>query len=108
VIFSILVGILGDFGHFGAKMGDSWRFWWLGWGVGAALFFRFRQDLQAADPSRCSMVQNASIVIKGFAVSWSALSWFAFVSGFVRGGILRVAQNDKGARGGFPASFLFV
>jgi hypothetical protein len=29
VIFSILVGIPGDFGHFGAKMAVFLRFWWL-------------------------------------------------------------------------------
>jgi hypothetical protein len=61
-------------------------------------------------------------------ICWSALIWVVYEGWLVRGGILRVAQNDKGDscgfwrtvvalctvqndkgdRGGFPASFLLA
>ena len=44
----------------------------------------------------------------GLLGDWSALRWVVFAGWFARGEILRVAQNDKGDRGGFPASFLLA
>jgi hypothetical protein len=38
----------------------------------------------------------------------SALRWMEFAGWSARSEILRVAQNDKGDRGDFPASFLLA
>jgi hypothetical protein len=52
-------------------------------------------------------VAPTGLLDRGCWGNGSALSWFAFVSGFARSEILRVAQNDKGTGEAFLLSFCY-
>jgi len=45
---------------------------------------------------------------RGYWGNGSALRWAVVAGWLARSEILRVAQNDKGNKGGFPARFLFL